>query len=278
MPKSTKLGLLAVLGIWLSAGLALPFVNVLSMFTPAQLMVLRGGVAALIVILCVRYRFERPDKYAWAIMHVLPFATLGLYQGIRYWGAGPTLIILTTSPVINLLVSKCLGNKISKAAITGLILMLGGVVLARWGGHFNWTGFLWSVLASVMSGVLYEFLARSKTGPMQKCILAYIGMATLGFIVGFGDSWSALADSRLALIVLAFAFIGGFLYWIANVVAFKNLETLEASVLAQGETPAVIFGAWLLLGEKLTSLQWLGVSIALSGAWYLSKNLTKPKG
>ncbi|HYC34456.1 MAG TPA: DMT family transporter, partial [Candidatus Paceibacterota bacterium] len=256
MPKNTKLGLLAVLGIWLTAGLALPFVNVLSMFTPAQLMVLRGGVAALIVLLAVRYRPARPDKYAWAIMLVLPFATLGLYQGIRYWGAGPTLIILTTSPVINLLVSVFLGNKISRAAITGLVLMFGGVVLARWGGHFNWTGFAWSVLASVMSGVLYEFLARSKTGSMQKCILAYIGMAMLGFIVGFKDSWGALADGRLVLVVVAFAFIGGFLYWIANVVAFKNLRTLEASVLAQGETPAVILGAWLFLGEHLTLFQW----------------------
>jgi drug/metabolite transporter (DMT)-like permease len=79
----------------------------------------------------------------------------------------------------------------------------------------------------------------------------------------------------LILLVLGFAFVGGFLYWIANLMAFENLPTTEASVLAQGETPAVILGASILLGEHLTLVQWVGVGIALYGAWYLSRWLAK---
>jgi len=76
---------------------------------------------------------------------------------------------------------------------------------------------------------------------------------------------------------VGFAFVGGFLYWIANLMAFENLPTTEASVLAQGETPAVILGANFMLGEHLTMLQWVGVAIALYGGWYLSRWLSKQK-
>ncbi len=56
---------------------------------------------------------------------------------------------------------------------------------------------------------------------------------------------------------------------------FENLPTTEASVLAQGETPAVIIGAAILLSEEVGLVQWLGVGIALLGAGYLSYWLSK---
>jgi drug/metabolite transporter (DMT)-like permease len=126
-----------------------------------------------------------------------------------------------------------------------------------------------------MNGILYELFARAKTNPLQKCFYGSTGMGALGLVLSAGSSWSAIAEPRLILVVLGFAFVGGFLYWIANLMAFENLPTTEASVLAQGETPAVILGASILLGEHLTLVQWVGVGIALYGAWYLSRWLAK---
>jgi hypothetical protein len=73
--------------------------------------------------------------------------------------------------------------------------------------------------------------------------------------------------------VVGFAIVGGFLYFLANLVAFSNLPQVVAAVLVQGETPAVILMAKVLLGEQLNRLQWLGVLIALLGAGYLSYSL-----
>jgi drug/metabolite transporter (DMT)-like permease len=98
-----------------------------------------------------------------------------------------------------------------------------------------------------------------------------MGMGILGLVLSYDASWSAIAEPKLILLVLGFAFVGGFLYWIANLVAFGNLATTEASILAQGETPAVILGASILLGEHLTLVQWVGVVVALYGAWYTSR-------
>lgn len=275
MHRKTLLGLFGVLGIWLTAGLALPFVNVLNMFPPTQLMVFRGFLTAIMAFIGLRGHIGRVDKYTYLIALTMPFATLGLFEGIRHWGAGPTIIIITATPLVNLAIGAFLGRRISPASIVGLVLVLGGVVMARWGGHFQWAGFAWTLFGTIMNGILYEFFARAKATPLQKCFYACMGMGTLGLIMSVGVSWSAIMEPKLALLVLGFAFVGGFLYWLANMIVFENLPTTEASVLAQGETPAVILGANIMLGEHLTSVQWIGVGVALYGAWHLSRWLAK---
>ena len=275
MRRKTLPGLLGVLGIWITAGFALPFVNVLNMFTPPQLMALRGSLTAGMAIIGLRGRVGHVDKYTYLIALTVPFVTLGLFEGIRHWGAGPTLTIFAATPLVNLLISALLRQRISPKSIVGLVLVLGGVVIARWGGHFQWAGFIWALFGTIMNGILYEFFARAKTTWLQKNFYAYIGMGVLGLVLSTGESWSAIADLKNILLALVFASIGGFLYGIANIVTFENLPTTEASVLAQGETPAVIIGAYIMSGERLTLIQWIGVGITLCGAWHLSRQLPK---
>lgn len=275
MHRRTLLGLFGVLGIWLTAGLALPFVNVLSMFAPTQLMVFRGFLTAIMALIGLRGIIRRADKYTYLIALTLPFATLGLFQGIRHWGAGPTIIIITATPLVNLVIGVFLGRRVSSASIVGLVLVLGGVVMARWGGHFQWAGFAWTLFGTIMNGILYEFFARARATSLQKCFWACMGMGTLGLALSVKSSWMPITEPKIALIVVGFAFVGGFLYWLSNLIAFENLPTTEASVLAQGETPAVILGASVLLGERLTFVQWVGVIVALYGAWHLSRWLSR---
>lgn len=238
-------------------------------------MVFRGFLTAAMALVGLRGILGKVDKYTYLIALTIPFATLGLFQGIRHWGASPTIVIITATPLVNLAIGWMLGRSVSSASITGLALVLGGVVMARWGGTFVWTGFAWTVFGTIMNGILYEFFARAKATPLQKCFWACIGMGTLGLVLGAGQSWDPIFEPKIALYVFGFAFVGGFLYWIANLIAFENLPTTEASVLAQGETPAVILGAGILLGESLTAFQWIGVLIALYGAWRLSLWLSK---
>lgn len=245
------------------------------MFTPEQLMIFRGYLTATMALIALRGVIGRVDRYTYCIMFTLPFVTLGLFEGIRRWGAGPTIIILTTTPLVNLFISVVLGRKISTSSIIGFVLIIGGVIMARWGGEFQFEGFAWSVFATLANGILYEFFARAKANSMQKCFYACVGMGTLGLLMSIGSTWTAVAGPKIIVTLLGFAFVGGFVYWIANLLAFQNLPTTEASILAQGETPAVILGANILLGEQLSYIQWVGVIIALYGAWYLSRWLSK---
>ena len=273
MHRKTLLGLFGIAGIWLTAGLALPFVNVLRMFTPEQLMVFRGFLTALMALIGLRGMIGRVDRYTYLIAVTLPFATLGLFEGIRHWGAAPTIIIITATPLVNFLIAHVAGKKVPRASIIGLILMIGGVAMARWSGHFQWSGFLWTAFGTIMNGILYEWFARATASSLQKCFWACNGMGILGLALSIHTSWGAIAQPKLIAFVIGFAFVGGFLYWISNLLAFENLPTTEASVLAQGETPAVIIGATFMLHEHLTPVQWLGVVIALYGAWQLGRYL-----
>ncbi len=267
--KSPLIGLVGVVGIWVTAGLALPFVNVRKEFTPEQLMVFRGFLPALIAFVLLRGKIGKVDKYTWLIGLTLPLATLGLFEGIRNWGVGPTLIVVTGTPVVNFFIGRFLKRPVSDMTITSLIIMICGVALACKGGHFNWPGFLWSVEGTIANGILYELFARAKTKPLQKCFFSCFGMGALGLLLSFADATPWVAETftlPMTLQLVTFAFVGGFLYWIANQAAFKHLETMRASVLAQGETPAAMIGAYLLLGEKLSMNQWVGTIIALAAA------------
>lgn len=279
--RNIALGLVGVLGIWITAGAALPFVNVLKVFTPEQLMVFRGLIPAFIVLLFYGRTVLTRDKFAVWIAFVLPFATLGLFEGIRHWGAGPTIIVVTTTPVLNILFGIFTGRRISLPCVAGLSLVLGGVCLACWHGQFQWTGFLWSVFGTIMNAILYELFAKTKAQSHQKFFWLSVGMGLLGLSLDLNDpntTWSAIAEPHNIWLLIGFAFVGGFLYWISNLITFKNLPTNEASVLAQGETPAVILGSYWILHEELSRIQMIGVAIALLGAVLLGKWLTeKPK-
>lgn len=275
MNKNHSVGLVAIAGIWLTAGSALPFVNILDMFSPEQLMVVRGFSTALIAFIGLRGAVKRVDNYTYLIALTLPLATLGLFQGIRHLGAGPTIIIVTATPVVQFILSIFLKRHISTAAIIGLILMLSGVTIARWGEILHWQGLAWAVFGTIMNGILYEWFARAKASTLQKCLYSSCGMGVLGLILSFNDSWAAVTDPKITTLLIGFALVGGILYWISNLIAFEKLPTNEASILAQGETPAVIIGAWLILGEKTSPIQWIGVFISLYGAWYLSSRLKK---
>jgi drug/metabolite transporter (DMT)-like permease len=190
-------------------------------------------------------------------------------------GAGPAIIVITATPLVNFVIGFFFGRRISSASIIGLVLIIGEVAMARWGGHFSAIGFAWIAFATVMNGILYEWFFRAKSPLLARCFWGSIGMGTLGLILSIRTSWAPIAEPQTILLIVGFAFVGGFLYWISNLVAFSSLPTIEASILAQGETPAVILGAGLLLGEHLTPIQWIGVGIALFGAWYLSRWLSK---
>lgn len=275
--RKTLPGLLGALGIWVTAGVALPMVNVLDSLEPTQLMVVRGFATAAIALAIMRGALGKANVYTYLIGITLPFATLGLFEGVRGWGAGPTIVVITLAPMVNMLFALHAGRRPSKALVVGFALLITGVSVTCKLGAFHWVGLSWSLLGAVMCGFAYECIVRSNGNALSKCFWGSVGMGLLGVALSLGHSWSPLMEPNTAILLASFAFVGGFLYWVANLVAFANLPTTEASVLAQGETPAVIIGAYIITGERLTTGQWAGVAIALFGAGYLSYSMAKQK-
>lgn len=274
--KNIARGLIGVIGIWITAGLALPFVNVLRSFTPEQLMFVRGLMTATFAILIVRGKVFPVDRYTLLAGVGFAFGCLGLYHCIRELGPSLAIIIFTAAPVVNFLIAWGKGRHVSLAAVGSLVVMLGGIVCALhpWSSATPLTikGVAWSIFGATSGALYYEALSKAKGDRLARCfwqaaVVAVI--ALLGFLIS-GTQFNA-PDIKMSLLLIAFALMGGFLYFLANIEAFDNLPTEIASVLAQGETPAVIIMAGVLLGEKLSFFQWVGVVIALLGAGFLSR-------
>jgi drug/metabolite transporter (DMT)-like permease len=262
--------------ISLTAGVALPLIEIFSTMLPSELMVVRGAVTIVLIGLLLRRHIGPPSGPIITFSIIFSLATLALYAGIRAWGPGPTLIILTTTPVVNIGAKLMRGERVDKRVYTCLAgLLIGvGIALNPWQATFNSEGLLLSLAATILSGVGYEVLAG------QKCINPYnkgFWLAAVTVIIG---SIATLASGQIpfaeeswslpyALALVGFGVTGGFAYYMANIVAFEKLPTEVASALAMAETPAVIVGSWLILDEAMTPIQWGGVAITLLATGFL---------
>ena len=277
MPKTQnrRRGLIAAFFISVTAGVSLPMVNVLKMFTPAELLVVRGILTALIALIVTRGNVRITDRSTVGVALTMPLAALGLYEGSRAWGTIPTIILITATPVVNFLISVCAGKKVYLSTVAGLAAVIGGVIVAGWHTRFSAAGLGWSLFGAFFNGIMYEFLPRAKAEPYQRCFWACLGIGVVGMLFSLHASWTGLSQPLpLALLVL-FAFVGGFLYWMSNVIAFDELPKDEASVLAQGETIAVIIGAILMAHEHLTALQLIGIIVAIGGVIHVGRSVPK---
>lgn len=275
--RNTLVGIVAALGISITAAVALPLVNVFKTLTPGELMVMRGGVSAILVAMLFPKRITFVSRNVFAFSFLFGMANFCLYSAIRAWGANPTIVILTATPVTNIVAKWWRGHHVESRVTLSLAVLLAGVLVALnpWQTTFNLHGFLWSVTATLLIGIGFEILGVTKdVDPYYKSfwiailmiVIGTVSTALAGRVPFSAEVWDA---SHLAALV-GYGVIGGFLYILANVIAFEKLKTEVASTLAMGETPAVILGAWVTLGEHLSIIQWCGVLVALAATLGLS--------
>lgn len=280
--RSSVAGVLAALGISFTAAIALPLVNIFKELTTPELMIVRGGVTAIIVLVTLWQRVTKPSKRVIGFSLLFSMATLALYAGIRAWGASPTLVVLTLTPVVNIAAKLWRGQSVDNRVYACLLFLVIGVTVALnpWHASFDTDGLFLSVAATVLAGLGFEVLSTEKgIDPYNKSFwlaVVTIGLGTVtsftsGHIPFMQETWSI----NRVLALIGFGATGGFLYYLANIIAFERLKTEVASTLAMAETPAVIVGAWLMLGEKLSVIQWIGVLLALGATFALGRTEIK---
>ena len=277
MNKETLGGIFAALGISLFAAIALPLVNVFDKLMVGELMIIRGTVTCLgLIVLFPQTRRLPIQKIFWFCL-LFGMANLSLFKGIRAWGANPTIVLVTTTPIVNVAAKWWRGERVDVRVLVRLVFLLVGVSIALnpWEATFSLEGLFWSLIAPIFVGVGYEYIGGAKDEDEY-----YKTMWVGAFMVGVGLVFT-LAEFQIpfasqewsrdyALKLLGYGFPGGFLYLICIVISFQKLKTEVASLLSMGETPAVIIGAYFTLGETLSWIQWGGVAIAMAALLGLS--------
>ena len=150
------LGLLGILGIWLTAGVCLPLVGVFkdSTVEPEQLMVVRGVVTALLAACFAGFHLQ---VHLPSLLAALSFALacLGLFKGVVTWGASRTIVVITATPAVNLLLHP--SRMTSNDPFVFLFILMGVCMATDPRGLNDRRGLWWSIFGTAMNGLFYEF-------------------------------------------------------------------------------------------------------------------------
>ncbi len=265
----------------------------LQSFPPFALIFFRFfGASIFFILLLMRTGFPILTWQGAKPLLVLAIFQPGLYFtfetiGLQYSSATKVSLIIATIPMVVLLLSIIfLKERIRIINIVGIVISIFGVALLVFGGQNvdELKGVLlgdFLILGAVLSASIYMIMARKlgKTfSPVQITGMQVI-FGTILFLPAFlftlpRMEWHAVTQNGItALIILTiFATIGAFLCY--NY-ALTKIPAARAAVCINGIPLVTAFGAWIILGERLSALQLAGGAIVIS-AVYLANHSPSP--
>jgi drug/metabolite transporter (DMT)-like permease len=242
-----------------------------------SVVMLRTVIATLALWLLL-FLFARQYAYIYPVGLVI-CAVAGIVNGLGsllYYGALHQLdaslaqLIYTLYPIFMTLYYRLDGHPISGYSLMRLSLGLMAVYLLTLAGThatFNWVGALMMLGSSALYAlhlfinghVLYEMPAPTVT---LYTLLAMSVTVTIAYLFNGLPALPASAPGWNSVLLLTAAIMLSRLLLFMGV---KHLGSLQAALLSLGESLVAVFAAILLLGEKLTLLQWVGAAcLALS--------------
>ncbi|MEN3016230.1 MAG: DMT family transporter [Candidatus Methanosuratincola petrocarbonis] len=278
--KKSALYLLITVFFW---GTSFIFVKIgLEEVPPVTLAFLRFAIAIPLLFLLMGRPLGQPqsiEKREWGPLLFLGLTGVTLYHlfqnvGMGYTSASESSVIIASNPVFIALFSRILlGERLSKAKASGILIAFSGVVLVvlRDGASFGSPSFLGDLicLGSVFSWVAYSLYTKKRllrSSPIEitaystlfgMIFLAPIALAIEGFAVPI------LPSSWLSLVMLGvFSSAVGYLLW--NRALSETTASEAGSYLFLIPVIASAF-AFIFLGERLDGLFFIGSALVIMG-------------
>lgn len=277
--QRTSYGYIGIVGVVATMAIS-PLAETLPL-TGLHLAFFRGlpGVAILLLlVLAGIMKVSMPDRCTFMLSCCFAAATVGVFNGIKAWGANLTIILLDLAVLVPIVIGVTKGVRPHKTVMTAFAVALIGsfMSLRVWNtGELALAGLGWSLIALFSNGLFIEFLGRSTQDANTKVFWQSAFLCVIG-IFGFGDGLPKLSNSEIVTTAfLAFAMGIGNLY--LAVLAFANLHRVVAGVLVLAITPATVISSYLLLGKGFGIDQVVGVMITLGAVWYLGNSNTATK-
>ncbi len=199
--------------------------------------------------------------------------------GLQYSSATKVSLIIATIPIVVLFLSIVfLKERVRIVNIIGIVISMFGVALLVFGGknvHTLHGGLLGDllILGAVFSASIYMIMTRklgAAFSPIQITGMQIIFGAILffpAFLFTFPQiKWDAVTTGAITAVIglTVFSTIGAFLCY--NY-ALTRIPASRAAVCLNGIPLITAFGAWVILGEKLSVMQLAGGIIVISAVY-----------
>lgn len=225
------------------------------------------GFSALVLFILFRpWRTPLSRADLFAVMRygaVLGFMNFSLYMALRTIPMGPAIAIEFLGPLIVALIhSRRLAHFAAVGlAAAGLALFLPG---HSSGQGLDRVGVVFALCAAVCWGFYIVFGKQTAHMPVGQTVA--LGMTTAALLVvpiGIHSAGSALLSPSLIGIGLVAAVLASSIPYSLEMVALKQIPATRFGVLLSLEPAVGAVAGGLLLGERLSALQWLAIGLVV---------------
>ncbi|SHL10873.1 inner membrane transporter RhtA [Hymenobacter psychrotolerans DSM 18569] len=248
---------------------------------PAGTASLRIGFSAVLLVLVVRPRLRQLRPEQWRA--VVPYGVvLGLMNFLFYCAlARIPLGLAVTLEFVGPLGVALAGSRRALDLVWVLLAGAGIALIAPWQGQgidMLGAGF---ALAAGGCWALYIILGRRTGAVLPGQLAVTVGMLVAALtILPFGAAIGNLLalSPYLLLLGVLLAIFSSVLPFSLEMQALRTMPTRTFSILMSLEPVAAAFSGWLLLGEQLTSNQWLAVAFIVAASFGATLTTAPPVG
>lgn len=252
--------------------------------TPGELLSLRFSLAALVLwpVLWIAY----PGRWRLPGSQIGYCAALGIggyalfsscfFMALEGLSASLAVLLLYTYPVIVLAVAWIAwGERVPARKVAAVPLTLLGLVLLVWGEF--WVNRLGALFLGVGSAVFYSVYILVSSRVLKR-VAPLISVTYILSFAGLALSALHLRDGARVLVllevgwwqVLAMVLVGTVGAMSLFLAGLQKLKPWEVSLLSMAEPLTGVLIAMVVLGERLSPLQWLGAAGVLGGMVWVS--------
>ncbi|MGA2655027.1 MAG: DMT family transporter [Gammaproteobacteria bacterium] len=197
-------------------------------------------------------------------------STLAFFASSTHIGTGLAMVIFFTYPAIVVLCNRFFyKHQVSNVYyISVVLILLGLILLADIGDHFNYLGILLGLISA--AGYAFYIMTSKKYNqlhPLLSTLLVSIGCAIFCLMIAlYGKTFTVPQDPAFWLNGLGLGIIATAVPILLLLKGLQYISSAKASILGVLEPVFVVIFGVLLLGEEIKVLQALGVAIILGGA------------
>ncbi len=226
----------------------------------------------------------RADRKGWLVVGLGGGAFVALFEVAYQFGiagagvAGASALLYTAPVMVAILAWPILGERLTAYRLTLALVVMTGAALTVTGGEAGFRGVALPSLVQGVSGALLAAAAYAGTtllarwavpryGVLKMLYLEIVGgtaiLALVLPLLGHAPAPPPTAGAWVYTLALTVATV-----WLANLFYFSALRRIQAaptSVAATIEPVMGAFLAFLLLGQSLSVLGWLGLVMVVTG-------------
>lgn len=287
-PQSRKIGMAAILMVWLTAAINIPLSkDLLAHISTEELLIVRSVACIAVALALTRGRAWKSSPSVVVAGLAVGIGSITFYRALSLLGVDPVVCLMTFAPVVSLAFVFWEGKRPPFVTVFGILAVIGGTLwaLEPWNNKLDPDGIKLAIVCIVTSAAGFELWGRapdSATVSEKSFWLSAWVLILAPIIMHFVTLEShpeAYADStviKLLLEVVGFVTV----YLFCSIVPYSRvgkMNVVAATALSQAGGPFVIFGAFLILGDRWLLHQCLGAGLAIAGAVFVSVETFRAK-